>query len=217
MRNRVYPRMYGETRYRRIHTVYAHGLSPHVRGNLADFVLRYAHMRSIPACTGKPLSWFGSQIFRRVYPRMYGETTVRERADAAAKGLSPHVRGNRRQTADRDSSGGSIPACTGKPCCQRRRGQRVGVYPRMYGETLRYRQVPELIRGLSPHVRGNHVRAVPPLPHLGSIPACTGKPPADRHGTATRWVYPRMYGETRRWGWSAAPVPGLSPHVRGNH
>ena len=50
----------------------------------------------------------------------------------------------------------------------------------------------------------------------GSIPACTGKPPARRLGRQVLLVYPRMYGETADDAPMLPRVPGLSPHVRGN-
>ena len=90
-----YPRMHGETRpaFQIQHA--PQGLSPHARGN---HVLRHISdrcRRTIPACTGKPVS--GKRPLRMVmdYPRMHGETG----RDAAGRhddpGLSPHARGNR--------------------------------------------------------------------------------------------------------------------------
>ena len=51
---RVYPRMYGETRWRRANKAVRHGLSPHVRGNPPGPGLGPGLRWSIPACTGKP-------------------------------------------------------------------------------------------------------------------------------------------------------------------
>ena len=93
---------------------------------------------------------------------------------------------------------GSIPACTGKP----RGGSFVpvtqSVYPRMYGETVRYRSAVSRIDGLSPHVRGNLSGGYAKSVECGSIPACTGKPRGPGIGNNLATVYPRMYGETYR-------------------
>ena len=131
------------------------GLSPHVRGNRPSAQMRNQFRRSIPACTGKPVPTRRGATCPGVYPRMYGETRRAAVAMAMPRGLSPHVRGNpgRRRLILR--TGGSIPACTGKPggCCAG--GRNGAVYPRMYGETLPNPEVCLIYQGLSPHVRGN--------------------------------------------------------------
>ena len=151
-------------------------------------------------------------------------------------GLSPHVRGNRSEPCSPATCWGSIPACTGKPRTASRWGGKEQVYPRMYGETepAPYRLTCQT--GLSPHVRGNRVRGGGPARGERSIPACTGKPrgvadrrshvevyprmygetSARRCSRSTFTVYPRMYGETNQPVRGRPPVPGLSPHVRGN-
>ena len=171
----VYPRMYGETKVWGYPTFNAEGLSrmygetiafsskrlvlsglsPHVRGNRVSSACRSPYMRSIPACTGKPLaSWYVSAS-SRVYPRMYGETYEEDLAIAVDAGLSPHVRGNRRGWLCRGYLVRSIPACTGKPSAPPAGAGCAGVYPRMYGETPNQRNGHFDETGLSPHVRGN--------------------------------------------------------------
>ncbi len=71
-----------------------------------------------------------------------------------------------------------------------------GVYPRVYGETVSRRIANRALMGLSPRVRGNHAAVNDALDHLGSIPACTGKPPTEPHRRTKGRVYPRVYGET---------------------
>ena len=151
-----------------------------------------------------------------VYPRMYGETGAQRVRHQLLQGLSPHVRGNRYGSGTADRGAGSIPACTGKPIQRPLRPSRRRVYPRMYGETTIGYCGEDLTEGLSPHVRGNLELARYHLQDLGSIPACTGKPPSSAAGATPGWVYPRMYGETslKRAVWSV--TGGLSPHVRGN-
>ena len=110
----------------------------------------------------------------------------------------------------------SIPACTGKPPCHQTRSGYSAVYPRMYGETAVPPPSVVSVTGLSPHVRGNRELLQRVAVLIGSIPACTGKPPARRKYLAVCGVYPRMYGETRRRLWRRCACSGLSPHVRGN-
>ena len=152
---RVYPRMYGETPVGELWYEVARGLSPHVRGNLGRLPGVSGEARSIPACTGKPRRRRVFRHHRQVYPRMYGETVPRLRRAVRPRGLSPHVRGNRRTELDRIPYLRSIPACTGKPSVGALFLVLVRVYPRMYGETIAYRRAPDVLKGLSPHVRGN--------------------------------------------------------------
>ena len=92
----VYPRMYGETNVGRAPCIAAGGLSPHVRGN-QEILHRHGDANgSIPACTGKPSRSCPARIAARVYPRMYGETSIAMLQANGPRGLSPHVRGNPR-------------------------------------------------------------------------------------------------------------------------
>ena len=50
--------------------------------------------RSIPACTGEPRIVREAEDAARVYPRVYGGTSVLAVAEEAGQGLSPRVRGN---------------------------------------------------------------------------------------------------------------------------
>ena len=93
---------------------------------------------------------------------------------------------------------------------------RVGVYPRMYGETMRGTISAPGIPGLSPHVRGNPLNDARSSTVSRSIPACTGKPGADNEIAEDETVYPRMYGETDALASWQEALAGLSPHVRGN-
>ena len=209
--------MYGETNIALSADVQGRGLSPHVRGNLPYSLNGPPALGSIPACTGKPRRKVQAPKRRRVYPRMYGETADRRRRRNHGRGLSPHVRGNHESGARVLRTGGSIPACTGKPPPGSAATMPLWVYPRMYGETNFLALAYCHNAGLSPHVRGNRWHARGMVVYPGSIPACTGKPsPAFRF--PSRWrVYPRMYGETAPAATPPIDDSGLSPHVRGNH
>ena len=134
----------------------------------------------------------------------------------ATRGLSPRVRGNPipgwRSCAGRRS----IPACAGEPKSMRRLRRRFGVYPRVCGGTCPRCCGRICGWGLSPRVRGN-LRRAGPLRHLPrSIPACAGEPVTSASISAIWSVYPRVCGGTEARLFSASPVEGLSPRVRGN-
>ena len=147
---------------------------------------------------------------------MYGETAASSPHRPAARGLSPHVRGNQRDRRVDLVDGRSIPACTGKPCRRSWSARAIRVYPRMYGETRDRRRSHPHPRGLSPHVRGNRWLRGALAECYGSIPACTGKPHGFRRRGYPLQVYPRMYGETHSAAQGLPACAGLSPHVRGN-
>ena len=172
----VYPRVYGGTRLRTVFLVLVAGLSPRVRGNHVPGRHLPAFLRSIPACTGEPFPGTHSPASRRVYPRVYGGTSVACSLTASLSGLSPRVRGNRGPRRPDGEGRRSIPACTGepRPCAPIPPGR--GVYPRVYGGTEYARQVHLMGNGLSPRVRGNPTSVVVAHLHEGSIPACTGEP-----------------------------------------
>ena len=156
--------------------------------------------------------------------------------DRACRGLSPRVRGNPQVMRRHGRRFRSIPACTGEPAPRRPRRNHRRVYPRVYGGTRMSSAVRCFPSGLSPRVRGNHAHARAGLPHLRSIPACTGEPRPVPPSTTTRWVYPRVHGEPTGERLGKVPLPvyprvyggthpnlnarrveeGLSPRVRGN-
>ena len=131
-------------------------------------------------------------------------------------GLSPRVRGNRRQGYGRLGRLRSIPACAGEPLSTSLCFGFCKVYPRVCGGTWYRRREISTEQGLSPRVRGNlNLPGQLPAP-CGSIPACAGEPLRGR-GRATRMtVYPRVCGGTATMKKSLRSLKGLSPRVRGN-
>ena len=212
----VYPRVYGETAEEAARQAYVEGLSPRVRGNRMGQARRARRSGSIPACTGKPPPASATGRDVPVYPRVYGETSRRLWRGMDVQGLSPRVRGNHGQQVPRPIRSRSIPACTGKPMWDWTWGDRCRVYPRVYGETVYTVASGFYWRGLSPRVRGNHRGMGRSMTCLGSIPACTGKPSAQRASCCANKVYPRVYGETQLRRAAFAGGEGLSPRVRGN-
>ena len=131
-------------------------------------------------------------------------------------GLSPRVRGNPPSNHPEMNPHGSIPACAGKPLRSRGRFLMRGVYPRVCGETTFVDYLNDVAEGLSPRVRGNPVPPETAVFPSGSIPACAGKPTANRNASCNSWVYPRVCGETKATAGGKRSVQGLSPRVRGN-
>ena len=112
---------------------------------------------------------------------------------------------------------GSIPARAGEPRRSVTEKPLSRVYPRTGGGTWSVPSPSLAAWGLSPHGRGNQVRAVEVRAVEGSIPARAGEPTRPRRSSAITGVYPRTGGGT---GGQAAPEKGswgLSPHGRGNH
>ncbi len=224
--------MYGGTHWVHAITREIRGLSPRVRGNLGVEVVLGDGRRSIPACTGEPLSSLNVATMSKVYPRVYGGTGDGNGIVTLISGLSPRVRGNLASLVDWHCWAGSIPACTGEPSGPAGLGPRLWVYPRVYGGTMGTHPPPTNWVGLSPRVRGNR----PDGPHAKtrprSIPACTGEPtpqevqrqaavvyPRVYGGTLqrrTNQVYPRVYGGTPDRALLHRLRSGLSPRVRGN-
>ena len=135
---------------------------------------------------------------------------------AAHRGLSPRVRGNPHHRKEQRYGQRSIPACAGEPSGRCHCGPHSGVYPRVCGGTLTNYRPFYALDGLSPRVRGNHVRLGTQQAKSGSIPACAGEPgPAGRR-THICGVYPRVCGGTARTVPTTGNAMGLSPRVRGN-
>ena len=169
---------------------------------------------SIPACAGEPGACELGCRARRVYPRVCGGTRRAVISQGSKTGLSPRVRGNRFARRSAASCRGSIPACAGEPVTCSHWSVAPEVYPRVCGGTRSAGVIVMLARGLSPRVRGNHVKGARPGAQAGSIPACAGERlPAPR--SALR-VYPRVCGGTIYRCASRSTLPGLSPRVRGN-
>ena len=212
---RVYPRVYGESLHATRTSAAVHGLSPRVRGIHLYCVPTDLSNRSIPACTGNPRGFDLVRYVLRVYPRVYGESAALCAPAAVCRGLSPRVRGIPHRPRLHRRRRGSIPACTGNPPAGQARRRRARVYPRVYGESVRRHADEAFTRGLSPRVRGIRHGRRRGGQQIGSIPACTGNPPAGQARRRRARVYPRVYGESHRGPRNWASPGGLSPRVRG--
>ena len=172
----VYPRECGGTR-RRLRLLEAQGgLSPRVRGNLADLLDSNREQRSIPASAGEPNGGLLADNPDWVYPRECGGTLEASRMVTDIRGLSPRVRGNPEMKFAMFTSARSIPASAGEPVLLEERGGVASVYPRECGGTPVDPETGQHAIGLSPRVRGNLYSQVPLPSWRGSIPASAGEP-----------------------------------------
>ena len=151
----VYPRVCGGTQCGAVFVKVMPGLSPRVRGNLAEGADTLPKQGSIPACAGEPDIEGAGKTFVRVYPRVCGGTYARICGPDGRLGLSPRVRGNRGGRHCDPGGRGSIPACAGEPGELRSGHHQFWVYPRVCGGTVYERFDRQDAVGLSPRVRGN--------------------------------------------------------------
>src|SRR5690625_371577 len=135
---------------------------------------------SIPVCTGPPRIYKNLISETWVYPHVYGATPVFGCVGLSHQGLSPCVRGHQFYAQSSDRRPGSIPVCTGPPCEHQDEVPLVGVYPRVYGATVRIRLTCSIRRGLSPCVRGHRRDAFGRCVVGGSVGVCTAPPIDDR-------------------------------------
>ena len=152
----------------------------------------------------------------RVYPRVCGGTHPPHPPHPGIRGLSPRMRGNRRQMERRRLEQRSIPAYAGEPPRRKAPRTRYEVYPRVCGGTAQSQRGGILAYGLSPRMRGNRGPGGRWAGWGGSIPAYAGEPGRTTTSAPTGRVYPRVCGGT---GQNAAPIlrgNGLSPRMRGN-
>ena len=232
----VYPRVGGETRWRRSSAVIGLGLSPRGRGNRPDELRELPADGSIPAWAGKPQSTATPLGIAKVYPRVGGETAAAMAHIDEGVGLSPRGRGNPRRRLPSAAVPRSIPAWAGKPHDFSDSITSRQVYPRVGGETARRSGIrPNKVglsprgrgnrrghhlrgrgRGLSPRGRGNLVTSAMMMSWTRSIPAWAGKPPTRYRRKTHDRVYPRVGGETDDALFVLFLALGLSPRGRGN-
>ena len=151
----VYPRACGATRAHPPASSRSAGLSPRLRGHLLFALMLEPDDRSIPALAGPP-SLTSPPIFApRVYPRACGATVKGLVCDKPDEGLSPRLRGHRRDILIGPCPIGSIPALAGPPIAVWKRVWGPQVYPRACGATVPRRASSSGPLGLSPRLRGH--------------------------------------------------------------
>ena len=152
---RVHPRVGGETVGSDPDSGSGNGPSPRGRGNRQCRVAHDRLLRSIPAWAGKPAVVTSTSRTVGVHPRVGGETNNTSITQVVQQGPSPRGRGNHPEGPFIRPTTRSIPAWAGKP--PKHSCGRIGnrVHPRVGGETLGERLVPQLTPGPSPRGRGN--------------------------------------------------------------
>ncbi len=192
------------------------GLSPRLRGNLGR-VISYATIGgAIPAVAGEPPASSLRRSALRGYPRGCGGTSNIEGGEGFDWGLSPRLRGNRGSISLNATKSGAIPAVAGEPCLTVRFYALTRGYPRGCGGTALPKLFQKLSPGLSPRLRGNHIR---PRRHIlleGAIPAVAGEPAINRGRCPPPGGYPRGCGGTVSDAVMGTIRKGLSPRLRGN-
>ena len=86
----------------------------------------------------------------------------------------------------------------------------------MGGETKALDRAVATRNGPSPRGRGNQGLREADHTHIGSIPAWAGKPAGGRDSSRSRWVHPRVGGETNVQNAIESLIGGPSPRGRGN-
>ena len=187
-----------------------------MRGNRQATPAALPPPRSIPAYAGEPAARAISCHFCKVYPRVCGGTIDSLAEFFAGFGLSPRMRGNRRERGRCRLCCGSIPAYAGEPDPDLLPPLVSAVYPRVCGGTCVGGVARERARGLSPRMRGNLIVVINEASPQGSIPAYAGEPPCRRARCCTSSVYPRVCGGTEPLSEPLSEPLGLSPRMRGN-
>ena len=172
----VYPRVCGGASPFALARTARKGLSPRVRGSRFHVRIESTPSRSIPACAGEPVSYMSGADAMKVYPRVCGGASRLSSCPRTVFGLSPRVRGSRRQNQKGIHLVRSIPACAGEPSPCPSSSAPTWVYPRVCGGAGRLGLGIGAGRGLSPRVRGSPRDGQAPHVHRGSIPACAGEP-----------------------------------------
>ena len=213
----VYPRACGGTCCPLACHSHGVGLSPRLRGNLEGLPPDVIGSRSIPALAGEPRQLRPGFRTEPVYPRACGGTVDYRPTTGPASGLSPRLRGNRRDLVVGIFRNRSIPALAGEPPPGVITCPSSSVYPRACGGTALAPASISSTHGLSPRLRGNPGNEVGPVVGLRSIPALAGEPHTGINPRGLGTVYPRACGGTLATKSARSSACGLSPRLRGNH
>ena len=157
----------------------------------------------------------GELIVAGLSPRLRGNL-FRDRVYKAMSRSIPAPAGNHAAEHGRRVSDRSIPAPAGEPLDSIPQSQISRVYPRACGGTSWPTVCPNRMLGLSPRLRGNHLRRVFKEILEGSIPAPAGEPTERTSCQAGTKVYPRACGGTGCFVPVRSDREGLSPRLRGN-
>ena len=133
----------------------------------------------------------------------------------AVVGSSPRVRGKRAVAAQVRGPEGLIPACAGKTDASVFGGGVGEAHPRVCGENIEPKIMPNPALGSSPRVRGKPARLRGATKWTRLIPACAGKTSDSLRSSLGDRAHPRVCGENIAWVVASAAAVGSSPRVRG--
>lgn len=136
---------------------------------------RAAAMGSTAHVLGMPLPAFGTDLSRRVQPRMCGEKQCVECLGDGVKGSTPHVRGILQGLPHEASLARFNPACAGNTASTTSGETTCWVQPRVCGEKPSRTAVRIRARGSTPRVRGKAFLEATSGAIRGINPACAGK------------------------------------------
>ena len=192
------------------------GLSPRLRGSRPAHPAPAPVPGPIPAPAGEPARACPRPSSSWAYPRACGGAIADLRAELAATGLSPRLRGSPSRALATTRARGPIPAPAGEPYRRRAATGSTRAYPRACGGAGRLRRLRALEQGLSPRLRGSlpgdmqrHVGPRPIPAPAGEPPPSSGRPPMPR-------AYPRACGGADKHARKRVQTLGLSPRLRGS-
>ena len=149
----------------------------------------------IPANTGRIVAVHWVTGLDRDHPREYGENSFMSPHAPPCAGSSPRIRGElcRRESAPQPV--GIIPANTGRISTSMVSTPLSRDHPREYGENSVASTADLVMVGSSPRIRGEYVVPHGGHPHLGIIPANTGRMPPSSLKSLVVGSSPRIRGE----------------------
>ena len=175
-RPRAYPRGCGGAGARPEPGSCPGGLSPRMRGSLAETLNPSIETGLIPADAGEPCCASIGSGMSRAYPRGCGGARMKSKNTFDNPGLSPRMRGSLGLKARRPASTGPIPADAGEPKYSLTFNVLARAYPRGCGGAAIVVAQAITPMGLSPRMRGSHAGSDAVAAVAGPIPADAGEP-----------------------------------------
>jgi len=169
----------------------------------------------IPAGAGQTVGLFRVVLAYRAHPRGCGADCVGAADAVASLGSSPRVRGRQLVHLLGGELLGLIPAGAGQTCSAEVEASACGAHPRGCGADVPAKLVTVAVMGLSPRVRGRHLRILAARVSEGLIPAGAGQTGDSEQVDWKARAHPRGCGADSARFSALSPPWGSSPRVRG--
>ena len=191
------------------------GSSPRGRGTPDRLSFICKAMRIIPAWAGNtsPIDFRSASM--PDHPRVGGEHSMGDMANAARDGSSPRGRGTRRDSDCSASSSRIIPAWAGNTRDVDRWTLYLPDHPRVGGEHASRGLISGGLDGSSPRGRGTHGSRQAALLLFRIIPAWAGNTLPSSSGATRTTDHPRVGGEHSSCSFGSVIPYGSSPRGRG--